>query len=119
MYQNRICQDCLTQGLGISIKRKCYNQSALLTFLMVRMLRKAQAKGVWDNHIDAYIALTQFGKNIFTSNGLPPEKVYVKPNVLMEKPAPPVRATIKKRQALFVGRLPGFSQFGPGEKAWG
>jgi glycosyltransferase involved in cell wall biosynthesis len=58
--------------------------------------------GTYRKKIDAYIALTEFSRDIFERAGLPSDRLHVKPNFV---PAPPVESeqVAQPRQIVFVG----------------
>jgi hypothetical protein len=43
-------------------------------------------KQTWADKVDAYIALTNFDRNKFIEAGLPANKIFVKPNFLLNPP---------------------------------
>lgn len=59
-------------------------------------------KRTWAEKIDACIALTQNAKNIFIRQGIPAEKIFIKPNFLGGSAEP---STDFKDYILFLGRL--------------
>ena len=66
------------------------------------MLTTHRALGTWQDKVDAYIALTEFGRQKFIAGGLPAEKLAVKPNFVDSDPGP---GTGAGGYAIFVGRL--------------
>lgn len=74
---NSVCLDCLQQ-LSCSVKHSCYRSSKLQTALVALNLWLHRKIGTFSLP-DAYIALTEFNKNIFTRI-YPEIKLYVKPN---------------------------------------
>jgi hypothetical protein len=40
----------------------------------------------WTEHVDAYVALSEFARSRFVSGGLPPSRIVVKPNFLGDDP---------------------------------
>jgi glycosyltransferase involved in cell wall biosynthesis len=66
------------------------------------MLFAHRLAGTWRNKIGTYIALTSFSKEKFIAGGLPPEKIVVKPNFLLNDPG---FGDGSGGFALFLGRL--------------
>jgi glycosyltransferase involved in cell wall biosynthesis len=66
------------------------------------MLTVHRWQQTWQQHVDIYIALTEFVRNKFVEAGLPAEKIVVKPNFVQ---APPRAGGGAKRYALFAGRI--------------
>jgi len=96
-----ICEKC-RRSLTCGVVGGCYRNSRLQTATLAMMLGVHRRLGTWSGSVDAYVALSQFSRDYFVAAGLPPEKVYVKPNFLTADPAP--RSGLGD-YALFVGRL--------------
>jgi len=52
--------------------------------------------------VDAYVALTEFGRQMFVRGGLPEDRVFVRPNAVI---APESNAYAGPHSAIYVGRL--------------
>jgi glycosyltransferase involved in cell wall biosynthesis len=66
------------------------------------MLAVHRMLGTWRNKVDAYVALTEFGRRKFIEGGIPADKIFLKPNIVSSDPG------VKQGNgdfALFVGRL--------------
>jgi glycosyltransferase involved in cell wall biosynthesis len=100
---NRICEACLGRKLALpGIRYGCYHGSRAQTAVMAAMIAVHHVLKTWDEVIDCYIALTEFGRDKFIEGGLGPEKIVVKPNFILEAP----RVWDQDgAYALFVGRL--------------
>src|SRR5690625_5866755 len=48
------------------------------------MIEKQRKKETWKRKVDAFICLTEFAKKKFIEGGLPPDKLKVKPNFVMD-----------------------------------
>lgn len=96
-----ICEDCLSNGLGQSLKNKCYRNSLLQTFIMNSMLIVHRVIGTY-KHVDKYIALTKFSKSKFNKLLNNESQIEVKPNFL-----PSISKYSRELQNYFVyiGRL--------------
>jgi glycosyltransferase involved in cell wall biosynthesis len=102
-YRNgSICEECIEDSLLSGIKHGCYRGSRATTAAVVAMLKFHQIVGTWSKKIDAYIVLTDFARQKFSDNGLPPDKLHVKPNFIDPDPGEREQAG---NYALFVGRL--------------
>jgi glycosyltransferase involved in cell wall biosynthesis len=66
------------------------------------MLSVHHALGTWREHVDRYVALSDFGRVKYVEGGFPSERVVVKPNSIAD-PRVPRRAELNG--FLFVGRL--------------
>jgi glycosyltransferase involved in cell wall biosynthesis len=100
---NRVCEDCFGKRFPLpAIVHACYRDSRLQTFAVAAMQAYHQQQDTWQKQVDAFIALTEFGKEKLLQAGFPAEKVFVKPNFIYPDPG----ESIEKREgALFVGRL--------------
>ncbi|MFC1782573.1 glycosyltransferase family 4 protein [Planctomycetota bacterium] len=104
MRNTNVCKLCIGKNPWRVIWYRCYRNSLLGSIARYRMHKKCEKKYVWQNDVDAYIAISEFGKNIFLSAGLPENKLYVKPN-FMADPLDGQIPTQQKQMAIFVGRL--------------
>jgi glycosyltransferase involved in cell wall biosynthesis len=58
--------------------------------------------GTWTNSVDAYVALTEFGRQLFVAGGLPRPKIHIKPHFAEDLPA---MGRGSGGYVLYVGRL--------------
>ena len=97
------CESCLGRCIPWpGIVHKCYRGSRPASAAVATMLGVHRALGTWRKSIDAYIALTAFGRRKLIEGGLPAEKVVVKPNFV--HPDPGVGSG-GGGYALFLGRF--------------
>ncbi|HUO17207.1 MAG TPA: glycosyltransferase [Verrucomicrobiae bacterium] len=97
-----ICEECLDHGQLRSVLHGCYRESRTETAAKALMLAIHRRRGTWTDCIDAFIALSHFSRDKFVRGGLPPEKLFVKPNFV--HPDPGVDSA-KENYAVFIGRL--------------
>ncbi|TDH56476.1 glycosyltransferase [Dankookia rubra] len=98
-----ICEDCLGSYAPWSgIWRKCYRGSHTASATVTTMLAAHRAAGTWQDAVDIYIALTEFGRHKFISAGLPHDRIMVKPNFLDQDPG---LGSGGKGFGVYVGRL--------------
>ena len=99
-----VCELCLGKNPWRGVCKKCYRDSLAQSFAAWAMLSIHRLLGTWRGKVDAYIALTEFGKRKMIEAGLPERKIFVKGNVITAAPsiaaAAPAAPTI-----LYVGRL--------------
>jgi glycosyltransferase involved in cell wall biosynthesis len=101
---DRICEDCFDLAVPWpGVLHACYRDSRAQTAAVTAMLGFHRLSGTWRDRVDAYIALTEFQKQVFVRAGIPEDRLFVKPNFVFpsELPAEPARDDF----ALFVGRL--------------
>lgn len=78
-----ICEDCVSKGLGQSLKHRCYRGSLAQTFIMYAMLKFHRIIGTY-NKIN-YITLTEFNKKKLLSLVKDENKIRVKPNFVEKR----------------------------------
>lgn len=116
MRNGRVCEECINKKTGNrsgvvgnrfkiiknAIKYGCYRNSRIYSLPIALLEYIHWIKNTWANKVDAYIALTEFGRKKFIEAGLPDEKIFVKPNFLSNPPAP---VYSHQNYAVFLGRL--------------
>lgn len=109
MRDGKICQKCLgsknvhqSKLLINAIKYGCYRGSRVYTLSVALMEWWHWIKKTWIDKVDAYIALTEFGKSKFIQVGLPAEKIFVKPNYFPNSLQPNY---LHNNYAIFLGRI--------------
>jgi glycosyltransferase involved in cell wall biosynthesis len=85
-----------------ALRYGCYRNSRVYSLPVAFMEYLHWVKKTWVDKVDAYIALTEFGKKKFIEAGLPSEKIFVKPNFLQNPPEPDYS---HQNYAVFLGRL--------------
>ena len=98
-----VCEDCVKHGLWRGVAHGCYRNSRGATAAVALMLAVHRHRQTWTRNVDCYIALTRFAQSKFLQAGLPPEKVFVKPNFV--HPDPGVYTNGETDYVLFAGRL--------------
>jgi glycosyltransferase involved in cell wall biosynthesis len=102
MRDGRVCEDCIGRTPWRGIAYGCYRGSRLYSVPVVASEIIHRARRTWAEAVDAYVALTEFGKRKFVECGLPAEKLFVKPNFLADPPAPNYTTA---DYAIYMGRL--------------
>ncbi len=102
MRNGRTCEECVGRMPWKALFHGCYNGSRVRSFpiAMTEMVHKMIR--TWTEKVDAFIALTEFGRKKLVECGLPEDKIFVKPNFLLNPP--PYSGTYDNR-IVFVGRL--------------
>jgi glycosyltransferase involved in cell wall biosynthesis len=93
-----------------AIVHACYRDSRAQTAAVTAMLAVHRARRTWDRDVDAFIALTEFGRAKFIAGGLPADRLMVKPNFAADRGEPHLderSARVRHTDGpfLFVGRL--------------
>lgn len=99
---NKPCEDCTHGSLWQSVAHGCYRESRSQTAAVALMLSVHRARKTWTSTVDRYIALTEFSRSKFVANGIPAEKITVKPNCVDPDPG---KRSGQGSYALFVGRV--------------
>jgi len=101
LRRGKICEKCKGVFPWYGILYRCYRDSYLASSVVAMMIGLHRKIGTYEK-INGFITLTHFTRQKFIEGGIPPEKIFVKPNFLEPDP----KATQNKREgAVFVGRL--------------
>jgi glycosyltransferase involved in cell wall biosynthesis len=97
------CEQCVTKTVPWpGVVHACYRDSRSASGVTAVMLSLHAAARTWTEHVDAYVALSEFARARFISGGLPPSRIVVKPNFLADDPG---AGSHDQNYALYVGRL--------------
>ena len=106
MKNGKICELCLAGNPYHSLVHRCYpDQSFLKSYLSLILYLKTKRRSFLADGVDAYIALTNFGRSKFIEAGLQDEKIFVKPNFMNDPMKTIPQVTQNTEGTLFVGRL--------------
>ena len=98
-----ICQECLGRFLPWhGVLHACYRNSRAASAVVAGMVGAHKLAGTWRERVAAYIAVSEFAREIYVGGGLPAEKITVKPNFIHPSPSP---GNGGGGYALYVGRL--------------
>jgi glycosyltransferase involved in cell wall biosynthesis len=100
--EGKVCEECLGGSLWHGVQHGCYHNSRPTTAVVALMLASHRLRGTWEREVACFVALSEFSRGKFIEGGLPPEKIFVKPNFV--HPDPDSRRG-DGDYALFVGRL--------------
>jgi len=110
------CEDCLGRATPWpAVAHKCYRNSRLATLAVAANITIHRRRGTWVDDVDLLIATTRFARDKFLRNGLPFDKIVVKPNFLHPDPGVGDGAG---GYAIFVGRLSDEKGVRPLLSAW-
>jgi glycosyltransferase involved in cell wall biosynthesis len=96
------CEDCIGRLPLPAITHGCYRGSRAGSALVTGMLAVNRARHVYTDWVDQYVCLTEFARARFTRAGLPPGRLTVKANAMVD---PPPQGRGEGGYALYVGRL--------------
>lgn len=98
------CEDCVGRAKWRGTIHRCYNGSAGISASVVALQTVHRVAGTFAREVDAYIALTSFQRDIVIRDGLPAERVHVKPNFSPDAVSPG-GSSERKRQIVFIGNI--------------
>ena len=98
------CEDCLDGFIYRMLWHRCTSRKVSKNFLQFYLYWCTRRRKLLAPWIDAYIALSNFAKSKFVAAGIPPEKIFVKPN-FFDLPASFSSEEGPFHGAIFVGRL--------------
>ncbi|RYG03413.1 MAG: glycosyltransferase, partial [Chitinophagaceae bacterium] len=105
LRENKVCELCVNQTYPTAgIRYKCYRNSAPETALVTAVTSIHKFRNTWNEQVDKYIALTEFGRTRFENSSLKATKgkIQVKPNFIRD---PGEGQHEREPFYLFVGRL--------------
>ncbi len=98
-----VCLDCFGKLIPWpGVKHTCYRRSRLASLGAMSALVLHRLLKTWKTHVDQFIALTEFSRNVYLEGGIDPDRITLKPNFLQKDPE---IGTGLGGYALFVGRL--------------
>jgi glycosyltransferase involved in cell wall biosynthesis len=99
----RVCEDCSGRSVPWpAVRHACYRGSRAASAATAAMLATHRAAGTYTRAVDMYVALTAFARDKFVANGIPAERIAVKPNFVSPDPG---EGAHDGGFALYVGRL--------------
>ena len=102
LFRNgRICDDCIKGSLWNATFHGCYNKSRVKTALIALQIYLNRKMGTF-KRVTYFLALDEFGKDLFVRAGIPAEQILIKPNFLFDSVKP---SYSHKGYALYLGRV--------------
>ena len=98
--KNENCELCIHNNFKYAVKKKCYHNSKLLSYLMRWQVRKVKTQAI--HSVQAFIPLNNFAFQIFIEGGFPQNKLIVKHNFLFSKNT---KSVSYLPYALYLGRI--------------
>lgn len=101
----RICEDCVGSSVKpAGVVHGCYHGSRVQSAALTLSLSVHHLGRTLSHHVDRFLPLTRFSKDLLVRDGIPPEHITVKPNC-MDDPSPLTPYSDRQPYVLFVGRL--------------
>ena len=105
LRDGNICTECLNRrSILPALRHGCYRNSRLATLPLAFNVALHRRIGTWSQQVDAFIALTEFQRDLMVEAGLPTDLVHVKPNFYPGKPMV-LDWSERRRSVVFAGRL--------------
>ena len=76
----KVCELCKAGHPWPAVLHRCYRNSLPGSLAMARMLRTNWRRGIYEDFIDVFVALTEFAAARFAREGLPRDRIVVNPN---------------------------------------
>jgi glycosyltransferase involved in cell wall biosynthesis len=103
--QGKVCVECIDRrSVWPAVRHACYRGNRMATLPLAASVALHRKLGTWTKQVDAFIALSEFQKEMMIDAGLPADRIYIKPNFVNESNTPKPWVA-RKNRALFVGRL--------------
>lgn len=99
------CEKCIKKSFWHGVYHGCFKGSRAATVFIARMLARHWKAGTWNDMVDVFVTATEFTRGKYVQGGIDPEKIVLKPNFLYPSPASIGYADLRKKGALYVGRL--------------
>lgn len=99
------CTRCIeTRSVKPALRYGCYRNSHIATVPLAAGVALHRSIGTYTQHVDAFIALTQFQKTVLVQGGIPESRISIKPNCYSGTPR---RIPWHEREdkAVFIGRI--------------
>ncbi len=98
MRAGQPCELCVDGTSLHAIAHRCYRDSFVGSAAPAHMIARHKRERTWQRHVDRFIVLSRFARDIFVRAGVPAERIVVRPNVV-DDPAP-VSGTPRAGRAL-------------------
>lgn len=100
-----ICEDCVGSTLKLAgIRHRCYHESAAGSAALTASLVGHRMAGTFKRHVDRFITLTPFAKQLMVRDGIDAAQIEVKANLVPDR-GTPLAEVDREPYAVFVGRL--------------
>jgi glycosyltransferase involved in cell wall biosynthesis len=111
------CQDCVGRTAWPGVQHKCYRASVVASSAVAATIMTHRAVGTWRHHVDRFVVLNTFARDIFIRGGIPADKLWIKPNFSPDH-GRRHSAPSSSRTVLFVGRTDRLKGLGVLLDAW-
>lgn len=102
--EGKPCELCVGTSPWPGVRYRCYRGSLPASGVAAFDIAFHQVRRTWQQDVDLFLALNEFGKGRFVAAGLPAHKIRIKPNFVADSGAR-VASPSSSSALLFVGRL--------------
>ena len=100
-----VCEDCVGKRLKLpGLRHRCYHDSAGASAALTISLALHRQLGTFHQAVDRFLTLTSFSRDLLIRDGIPADKIVVKPNSVPD-PGPVTARGPSQRYVTFAGRL--------------
>lgn len=100
-----LCHECVGRRVKLpAVQHRCYHDSLGASGALAASLTLHHGLGTFRRHVGRFLAMTDFAKGLIVQEGVPADRVVVKPNMAAD-PGPQPDVLDRPRQVLFAGRL--------------
>lgn len=106
LRDGKICETCLKDHPYRVLIYRCFpGKSLLKSYLSLVLYRETKKRRFLEDYVDAYIALSSFGRSKFIEGGLPEKKIFTKPNFTSDPLHGAKPKTVDEIGAFYAGRI--------------
>ncbi|WP_037330029.1 glycosyltransferase family 4 protein [Anaerovibrio lipolyticus] len=99
--ENKVCDDCVKQGLQCAVKNRCYKDSTLYSLVLAASIGIHRKIGSYDK-VDGYFVTTEFNRELL-EKVVNPKKIFLKPYYSDSKTRTPINK--KRDYFIYISRL--------------
>ncbi len=100
-----VCEDCVGKRLKLpGLRHRCYHDSMGASAALTISLSVHRSIGTFHEAVDRFLTLTSFSRNLLIRDGIPADKIVVKPNSVPD-PGPATGPRPSQPYVTFAGRL--------------
>lgn len=106
LRKGKVCEICLKRSPYRVLLHRCFpGKSLLKSYLSLVLYNETKKRRFLAEWVDAYVALSEFGRSKFIEAGLPKDKVFVKPNFMDDPANGALPGKSETWGALYAGRV--------------
>ncbi len=104
LRDGRPCELCVGSHPWHGVRYACYRDSRLQSAVAASTIAVNRGLRTWSRHVDLFLALTDFARDVLVRSGIPAAAVDVKPNFVAD-PGPRLLPAAESNVVVFAGRL--------------